>query len=234
MGKPAVFHVYQDSVEKHQVDIAKSGFETLHQTIHVPWSGIGLPVFQLSQLVPPPPVPASTTEPQRVEEKNARITVRTSVPVASVFVDNSPTPVGQTDGKGNYQFLASAGSHEVRIEKTGFENPPAQTLKVARNGQATARFALKPAPVTPALNQAVQIHPEKINPAAATTPASQPAIAQPISDAFIVVQAPAGAEIHIDQQFEGHSTGARLRIKVQPGQRTVEVFLTGYHHTVEL
>jgi hypothetical protein len=145
-----------------------------------------------------------------------------------VFVDNSPAPVGQTDGKGNYQFLASAGSHQVRVEKTGFENPPSQTLTLAKNGQATARFALKPAPVTPSLNQPAQIHPEKINPATASAPTSQPAAAQPIADAFIVVQAPAGAEIHIDQQFAGHSTGGPFKSKVQPGQTSVEVFLTGY------
>src|SRR5262249_54329014 len=120
-------------------------------------------------------------------------------------------------------FLASAGSHEIRVEKTGFENPPAQTLELAKNGQATARFVLKPVRVTQPLNQAVSIHPDNRNP-----PATQPAAAPPIADAFIVVQAPAGAEIHIDQQVEGHSTGAPLRIAVQPGQRTVDVFLTGY------
>jgi hypothetical protein len=74
----------------------------------------------------------------------------------------------------------------------------------------------------------VQTHPEKINPATATTPTSQPAATLPIADAFIVVQAPAGAEIHIDQQLAGHSTGGPFKSKVQPGQRTVEVFLTGY------
>jgi hypothetical protein len=43
-----------------------------------------------------------------------------------------------------------------------------------------------------------------------------------------MVQAPASAEIHIDQQLAGHSTGGPLKIKVQPGQRTVDVFLPGY------
>jgi uncharacterized caspase-like protein len=47
-------------------------------------------------------------------------------------------------------------------------------------------------------------------------------------NSFLVVKAPAGAEIHIDQQFSGHSTGDLTRIKVEPGQRSVEIFLTGY------
>jgi serine/threonine protein kinase len=213
---------------KHQLDIAKSGFETLHQTIHVPWFGLDLPIFQLSTLAPSPPVPTSTTQPQHTEEKNARIAVYTSASAASVFVDNSPTPVGQTDRKGNYQLLVSAGSHQVRVEKTGFESPPTQTLTLVEKGQATARFVLKPTPVTPPLSQTAQVHPANTNPAAATAPTSQPAPVQPSAEAFIVVQAPAGAEIHIDQQLAGHSTGAPLRSKVQPGQRTVEVFLMGY------
>ncbi len=43
-----------------------------------------------------------------------------------------------------------------------------------------------------------------------------------------MLNAPVGSEIHIDQQFAGHSTGNPTLVKVQPGPRTVEVFLTGY------
>ncbi len=57
---------------------------------------------------------------------------------------------------------------------------------------------------------------------------SQASNAQHPSDSFLMLKAPVGAEIHIDQQFSGHSTGSPSRIKVQPGQRTVEVFLSGY------
>jgi len=52
--------------------------------------------------------------------------------------------------------------------------------------------------------------------------------ADPPVDSFVVVKAPAGAEIHIDQQFSGHSTGDFTRIKVEPGSRSIEVFLAGY------
>jgi hypothetical protein len=61
------------------------------------------------------------------------------------------------------------------------------------------------------------------SPAAGKTPAPQPP-----ADSSVMLSAPVGAEIHVDQQFFGHSTGSPSRIKVQPGQHTVEVFLTGY------
>jgi hypothetical protein len=59
------------------------------------------------------------------------------------------------------------------------------------------------------------------------TPGRAPG-AQPLAESFVLFRAPVGAEIHIDQQFSGHSTGEPSRIKVQLGQRTVEVFLAGY------
>jgi len=57
---------------------------------------------------------------------------------------------------------------------------------------------------------------------------SQASTAQRPVDSYLMLKAPVGAEIHIDQQFSGHSTGSPSRIKVPPGQRTVEVFLAGY------
>jgi hypothetical protein len=56
----------------------------------------------------------------------------------------------------------------------------------------------------------------------------QASAAQHPADSFVMLSAPVGAEIHVDQQFSGHSTGSPSRIKVQPGQHTVEVFLAGY------
>ena len=58
--------------------------------------------------------------------------------------------------------------------------------------------------------------------------ADQTSATQHPADSFVMLSAPVGTEIHVDQQFVGHSTGSPSRIKVQPGQHTVEVFLTGY------
>jgi hypothetical protein len=62
---------------------------------------------------------------------------------------------------------------------------------------------------------------------------SQPVTNTPVTpppppDSFIVVEASAGAEVHVDQEPKGHSTGGPFKIKVEPGQRTVEVFLAGF------
>jgi Caspase domain/PEGA domain len=69
---------------------------------------------------------------------------------------------------------------------------------------------------------------KKERPLTETRAADQTVVAPPSVDSFVVVKAPAGAEIQIDQQFSGYSTAYPSRIKVQPGQRTVEVFLAGY------
>jgi len=55
-------------------------------------------------------------------------------------------------------------------------------------------------------------------------------IAKPnvVPDSFVVISAPAGAEIHVDYQITGHSTGSATRIKVDPGTHVVEVMLNGY------
>jgi hypothetical protein len=58
--------------------------------------------------------------------------------------------------------------------------------------------------------------------------ADQSSAAPHPADSFVMLSAPVGAEIHVDQQFSGHSTGSPSRIKVQPGAHTVEVFLAGY------
>jgi Caspase domain/PEGA domain len=48
------------------------------------------------------------------------------------------------------------------------------------------------------------------------------------AESYVVLRAPSGAEIYIDQQPSGHSTGVPLRLEIQPGQRVIEAFLSGY------
>jgi serine/threonine protein kinase len=211
----------------HDVEAQMAGFNPLHQTIRVPWFGTEIPVLALSQVTSQPVVPAIVTEPPATVLKDARITVHTSIPGASVFVDNEPAPVGLTGSNRRYQLQTSAGSHRLYVEKSGFETAPPQTVDVAKNGTASLGFNLKPLPAGQ-----VASHPE-VSPSSIPAPAggnpSSHAVATPQPpDTYIVVQAPAGAEIHIDQQVAGHSTGGPFRSKVQPGQRVVEVFLSGY------
>jgi len=211
----------------HDVEAQMAGFNPLHQTIRVPWFGTAIPVLALSQVASRPVVPAIVVEPPATASTDARITVHTSIPGASVFVDNAPAPVGLTGSNGRYQLQTFAGSHRLYVEKSGFETAPPQTVNVAKNGTASLGFNLKPL-----LAGQVASHPE-VSPSSIPSPTagnpSTHAVATPQPpDTYIVIQAPAGAEIHIDQQVAGHSTGGPFRSKVQPGPRVVEVFLSGY------
>jgi len=47
-------------------------------------------------------------------------------------------------------------------------------------------------------------------------------------DSFIILRAPIGAEIQIDQELAAHSNGDPLRIKVQPGRREIAVYKPGF------
>jgi Caspase domain/PEGA domain len=47
-------------------------------------------------------------------------------------------------------------------------------------------------------------------------------------DSFIILRAPIGAEIQIDQELAAHSNGDPLRIRVQPGQREIAVYKPGF------
>ena len=212
---------------EHDVQAAMAGFETLHQTIHVPWFGTEVPALTLSQAATQPAIPAVVSEPPVAVAKDARINVHTSVPGASVFVDNSPVPVGLTGNNGKYQLEVSAGSHQLHVEKAGFESSPSQTVNVAKNSPALVSFNLKPLSAAQVANHAGASQSPIPTPTTGNPP-NQIATATPAPDTFIVVQAPAGAEIHIDQQVAGHSTGGPFRSRVQPGQRMVEVFLSGY------
>jgi Protein kinase domain/PEGA domain len=212
---------------KHDVEATMAGFETTHQTISVPWLGAEIPALTLSQTTVQPAAPAVVSEPPVTVAKDARVTVRTSTPGASVFVDSSPAAVGQTGSNGKYQLQTSAGSHQFHVEKQGFETPPPQTVNVAENGTALVGFDLKPLTARQAANQSAGNQSSAPNPTVVNPPNQVATAAQP-PDAYIVIQAPAGAEIHIDQLVAGHSTGGPFRSKVQPGQRVVEVFLSGY------
>jgi hypothetical protein len=61
-----------------------------------------------------------------------------------------------------------------------------------------------------------------------STPISRSAPGELLAESYVVLKAPLGAEIHIDQQPSGHSTGDPLQLKVEPGQRVIEAFLPGY------
>jgi serine/threonine protein kinase len=215
----------------HALTASRDGYQSLHTTIDVSYFQTQLPVLTLAEA--PKDQPAGPTprngEKETVIAKNARIVVQTSTPAVFVFADGSGSPVGQTDGNGRYQLVTSAGTHQIKVQKFGYDEAPTQTVTAKADGQVAVSFNLKEQPQSNATNQqspnskpqTAQTNPVKIAPPQAATPAA------PIQS-FVVIQAPAGAEIHIDQLATGHSTGGPLKSVVEPGQRTIEVFLQGF------
>jgi serine/threonine protein kinase len=213
------------SVGAHKVDVSRAGFRGEEKTINVRWSGATVPVISLLELPKPPIiVPSSPTQ----EGNEPQLVVQTSVPGVSVFLDYSANPVGITDATGELQLTATAGPHRIRVEKDGFAKSAAQNIRVQPDGQTVASFKLRmlAEPTSPerVRDGKVLETPSRLaeNP---QLPQPQPS---PQPETFLVVQAPPGAEIHIDQQLAGHSTGGPFKARVQPGSRVVEVFLAGY------
>ena len=68
----------------------------------------------------------------------------------------------------------------------------------------------------------------QVQPAVPQVPTVDQTLPSRATDSFVLLHAPAGAEIHVDREFAAHSTGEVFRVKVQPGPREIEVFQPGY------
>jgi serine/threonine protein kinase len=214
----------------HELHATRNGYVDLHQTFTVQRMGAEVPLITLSaepKQPPPPPQP-------RVEMPlgESQIAVEAGIPDVSVFVDDMSSPRGRTDQRGEFRVPASVGRHRVRIEKPGYEKSSIQSVIVKGNSMVPASFALKQLPIQGPANTPTGTQPStSTNSGAAQSSGSQSTVVtQPSApaDSFVIVQAPAGAEIHIDEQVAGHSAGGPLKIKVPPGQRNIEVILQGY------
>jgi serine/threonine protein kinase len=212
----------------HEVIAKQSGFQDLVKTVDVPWGGGDLPVLAMTRIpaATPPTAPTMTQSDAHLGGE-AKIIVNTSMPGVTVFVDNGQA--GTTGKDGSFEFVTKAAPHRVRVEKPGYQPVPPEAIRLNKDQVATVFFSLKP---TPAVEAAKNDNgngnsqgPATIatNSNVATTPGS----GQPPPDSFIVLKAPAGAVVHVDQQSSGQSTGEPYRIKAGPGQHTVEVFLPG-------
>jgi tetratricopeptide (TPR) repeat protein len=156
--------------------------------------------------------------------KTASISIQTipAIPQAEVLLDNSP--IALTDSAGKAVLQAALGQHSVQVNKAAYRPVPAKTVTLSQDRPASLKFQLER---EPSFDAKIQPIPPKDAPIA---PSNTPSItlSPALPDTFIVLQAPTGAEIHIDQQFAGHSTGGPIKTRVQPGQRTIEVFLLGF------
>jgi serine/threonine protein kinase len=213
----------------HEVVASEQGFERIDRIVSVPWGGgelAPLTMTKTSAAVAPPSVAVSDSG--NLLGGNAKIIVKASLPGVAVFVDDRQA--GTTSQDGSLDIVTMAGQHKLRVEKQGFEPVNPMSIRLDKGKAATVFFSLTQIPpVVTAKNVPIGNPVQTQTPAVKTTPAPNGAVApQAPPDSFVMLKAPAGAEVHIDQQSSGHSTGDPYRIKVGPGQHTVEVFLTGY------
>jgi serine/threonine-protein kinase len=213
----------------HELVATQPGFEELHQIVKVPWGGGELPtlVMRKNQELPLASVPTMTESAIHLGGA-AKIIVNTSLPGALVFVDNARA--GITGNDGSFDFVTKAGPHQVRVEKSGFLPVLPMNMRLEKDQAATVYFSFTPTPPVDRAKNDVGHSPSQTVATTGTSLPTSSTLAAPQSapDSFIVLKAPAGAEVHIDQQSRGQSTGEPYRIKVEPGQRTIEVFLAGY------
>jgi len=87
----------------------------------------------LAPVVVPPAPPGRPT---------GTLVVQTKPPDAVVFVDNNP--VGRTDSQGRLSSVLETATHTVRVEKTGYQTPPGQSVRIAENQTQTRAFTLIP------------------------------------------------------------------------------------------
>jgi eukaryotic-like serine/threonine-protein kinase len=214
---------------RHELLATSPGFDEIHQFVPVPWFGGELPTLSMKRTLVSSPQPAAAMTNTAEQLGGAsRIVVNTSQPGATVFVDGNA--VGTTGKDGGFELMTKAGPHQVRVQKPGFMQNPPMNIRLDKDKVAALSFSLIQTPPPDVAKKIVGQSTSSSTTSAATNPsvANIPASPPPTPDSFIVLKAPAGAEVHVDQQSRGQSTGDLYRIKVDPGQRTIEVFLSGY------
>ncbi len=83
---------------------------------------------------PSEPIPATVT--------TGTLVVQAGVPDVAVYVDNIRQRT-RTNQSGSATLSLEARDHEVRVERDGYEKPPAQRATIPAGGQRTLRFQMK-------------------------------------------------------------------------------------------
>ncbi len=145
--------------------------------------------------VPVAPAPAmGTLSIAAKDDKGARIDG------ADVFVDNQLKDTPVKGGKATLSL--PAGEHQVRVEKTGYEAAPVQSVEIAKDGEARVQFALKKAAES---------------------------AAAPLPNPYLMIASTPGASIKVDgKTVENIGPDRKYSFQVEPGEHRVELSLRGY------
>ena len=216
---------------KHELTVTRPGYLDLQKTIDVSPFGAKAEELTLSPAsAPSVPVPSTGTDTSNLAA-NASILIRTGVPDALVFLDDMKAARDKTGPNGEVRIATSSGQHQILVQKPGYETPSIRTVEAGVHETVLANFPLKATSINQSNNgkPVPSVTPQQAQPAVQQVQPTHPAAQQqPVQDTFITIQAPVGAEIHIDQQVIGHSAGGPIKAQVQPGSRTVEVLLQGF------
>jgi serine/threonine protein kinase len=215
---------------KHALTATRPGYLNEQTMIVVSLFGAKAEELTLSAAPEPPAPPSTNVTVTSNLTANASILVHTGVPDALVFIDDMKAARDKTGPNGEVRIATTSGQHQILVEKPGYETPSIRTVEVREHGTIRADFPLK----TTSIAQSANAKPVP------SVPSPQPGVSQPqrqqpnpqqalpVQNSFITIQAPVGAEIHIDQQVIGHSAGGPIKASVPPGSRTVEVLLQGF------
>lgn len=215
---------------RHDLTVTRAGYLDLQKTIEVGFFGAKSEELTLSAVSPPPASPSDVRTASNLVP-NASILVRTGIADALVFIDDMKAARDKTGPKGEVKIETSSGQHQILVEKSGYETPSIRTVEARDKKTVVADFSLRViAAAQSAHSGAASVAPSALGASGVSqTPGQQrtPPL-PPVQNSFLTIEAPAGAEIHIDGSVIGHSAGGPIKAPVLPGPRTVEVLLQGF------
>jgi len=115
----------------YQVEAQLKGYEPKQQTVIFDSSNRTVDLT-LQPLAPPPP-PAQAT---------GTLVVQTALPDVLVYVDGSPR--NRTDQTGSVTLSLEGQTHEVRVERNGYDKPAAKQVNITAGTRQTVAFRLIP------------------------------------------------------------------------------------------
>ena len=124
---------------QYQVQARLNGYDSVQGTLMVdPERHLGVLNLTL-QPVPAPPHPIA---PGQAAPQLGTLAVQANAPAALVFIDN--VPGGRTDAHGNFSLASEATTHDVRVEKTGYQTAREQRIKLTAGATQKVTFYLVP------------------------------------------------------------------------------------------
>jgi hypothetical protein len=122
----------------YRIEAKLDGYQTAEQTVNIDASS-GPAHIDLT--LRPASLPA-TAPPEKTTPLTGTLLVETGIADALVFVDNVPR--GRTDSAGTLSLPLEPKAYRVRVERSGYQTPAEQRIRVTERQALSARFNLVP------------------------------------------------------------------------------------------